>query len=224
LYHSIVTTTTVPGQPATSDQPTRAAILDAAERRFAERGYEGVSVREIAADAGLKNQASLYYHFASKQEIYDAALQRNVDAIIERLSGGPDTTAGPRDATLVARDLDRMLDYLIDHPHAARLIQRAGLDESALVRGAAQRAVQPLYELGVRLLAGAGGPWREDELPHAAAGLYHLIFGYFADAALLEGVLGEDLRSAAALARQRRFLKKAVARLLGAASDEGDTA
>ena len=43
---------------------TRNAILDAAERRFAEYGFAGVSVREIAADAGLKNQASLYYHFA----------------------------------------------------------------------------------------------------------------------------------------------------------------
>src|SRR5439155_7149757 len=42
---------------------TRDAILDAAERRFAERGFAGVSMREIAAEAGLKNQASLYHHF-----------------------------------------------------------------------------------------------------------------------------------------------------------------
>ena len=41
-------------------------ILDAAERRFAERGFDGVSVREIATDAGLKNQASLYHHFKNK--------------------------------------------------------------------------------------------------------------------------------------------------------------
>jgi AcrR family transcriptional regulator len=220
VYDSFVTTDIA--APATELTSTREAILDAAERRFAERGYDGVSVREISADVGLKNQASLYYHFANKQEIYDAALQRNVDAIIARLSEDADAAA-PRDAARVARDLDRLLDYLIDHPHAARLIQRAGLDESAFVRGVAQRAVQPLYALGVQLLAGAGGPWRDDELPHAAAGLYHLIFGYFADAALLEGVLGEDLRSSEALARQRRFLKKAVARLLGAASDEGDS-
>jgi AcrR family transcriptional regulator len=32
---------------------TRDVILDAAERRFAERGFAGVSVREIATDAGL---------------------------------------------------------------------------------------------------------------------------------------------------------------------------
>ena len=38
---------------------TRDFLLDAAEHRFAERGFAAVSVREIAADAGLRNQASL---------------------------------------------------------------------------------------------------------------------------------------------------------------------
>ncbi len=194
---------------------TREAILDAAERRFAARGFDGVSVREIAADAGLKNQASLYYHFANKQEIYEAALRRGVDAIIARLADGADATQHTRDAAIVSRDLDRVLDYLIDHPEIARLIQRAGQDESSLVRGAVARIVEPLYALGVRVLADAGSPWSRDQLPHVAAGLYHLIFGYFADASLLEAVLGEDVRSPAALSRQRRFLKSAVARLLG---------
>ena len=194
---------------------TRDAILDAAERRFAERGFDGVSVREIAADVGLKNQASLYYHFANKQEIYEAALKRGVDALIARLAAGAGAVTLRRDATMVARDLDRVLDYLVDHPHLARLIQRAGLDESAFVRGTVRRIVEPLYTQGVRVLHDAGGPWRDADLPHVAAGLYHLIFGYFANATLLEAVLGEDLHSPAALARQRRFLKTAVAQLLG---------
>ena len=194
---------------------TRDAILDAAERRFAARGFDGVSVREISAEAGLKNQASLYYHFANKQEIYEAALRRGVDAIIARLAEGAQTMRPARDSATVARDLDRVLDYLIDHSDVARLIQRAGQDESSLVRGIVARVVEPLYTLGVRVLADAGGPWTHDELPHVAAGLYHLIFGYFADASLLEAVLGEDLRGPAAIARQRQFLKSAVARLLG---------
>ena len=194
---------------------TRDAILDAAERRFAARGFDGVSVREITAAAGLKNQASLYYHFAHKQEIYEATLARGVDAIIQRLAEVAGAMPPTRDAAIVARDLDRVLDYLIDHPDIARLIQRAGQDENSLVRGTVARVVEPLYTLGVRVLANAGSPWTDDELPHVAAGLYHLIFGYFADASLLEAVLGEDLRGPAALARQRQFLKAAVARLLG---------
>ena len=208
---------------------TRDAILDAAERRFAERGFDGVSVREIAADVGLKNQASLYYHFANKQEIYEAALKRGVDALIARLAAGAGGATRRRDAAMVARDLDHVLDYLVDHPDLARLIQRAGLDESAFVRGTVQRIVEPLYTHGVRALHDADGPWRDADLPHVMAGLYHLIFGYFADAPFLEAVLGEDLRTSAALARQRHFLKTAVALLLGVersigatGNDEGD--
>ncbi len=66
------------------------------------------------------------------------------------------------------------------------------------------------------VLEAADGPWQASELPHLAAGLYHLIFGYFANAGLLETVLDADPRSPAAVERQRRFLKTAVARLIGA--------
>src|SRR5574337_2169161 len=61
---------------------TRDLILDAAERRFAERGFAGVSVREIAADAGLKNQASLYNHFRNKRALYEAVLARGLEPIV----------------------------------------------------------------------------------------------------------------------------------------------
>src|SRR6185369_11860127 len=71
---------------------TRDVILDAAERRFAERGFAGVSVREIASDAGLKNQASLYHHFKNKKALYEAVLERGLAPIIELVSGSQ--TAG----------------------------------------------------------------------------------------------------------------------------------
>jgi AcrR family transcriptional regulator len=208
--------TAIPSPDTTS---TRDAILDAAERRFAERGFDGVSVREIAADAGLKNQASLYYHFANKQQIYEATLKRGVDAIVALLSDG----GRPR-AAIDAADLDRVLDYLVEHPRLARLIQRAGLDDNAFVQSTVRRLVEPLYTQGLRALRQAGGPWQASELPHVAAGIYHLIFGYFANAALLEAVLGEDVYSPAALARQRRFLRMAVARLIGGAPGGGTSA
>lgn len=187
--------------------PTRDAILDAAERLFAGRGFDGVSVREIAADAGLKNQASLYHHFAHKQAIYESVVRRGVASIVAIVSRDTDGAAG-------ARYLDDVFDYLVEHPHLARLIQRAGLDDSAFVRGAVPDLVRPLYDEGVRSLAAASG-WPRDELPHLAAALYHLIFGYFADAALLRALLPDDPSGARAIGRQRRFVKAAVDRLLG---------
>lgn len=51
---------------ARSGEGGREEILDAASRLFTEQGYAGTSTREIALAVGIK-QASLYYHFASKE-------------------------------------------------------------------------------------------------------------------------------------------------------------
>lgn len=198
--------------------PTRDLILDAAERRFAERGFTGVSMREIAAEAGLKNQASLYHHFRDKRALYEAVLGRGVSPMVTLVSetarGWPAGGTGPLDPDVVAYVLDRILDYLEEHPNLPRLIRRAGMDDSRSVRSTLPRLLRPLWAQGVRVLAGAA-PWDAADLPHLAAGLYHLIFGYFADASLLEAVVEESPRSPAAVVRQRRFLKAAVAQLLG---------
>lgn len=205
-------------QPA---RATRDLILDAAERRFAEGGFAGVSMRELAADAGLRNQASLYNHFRNKRALYEAVLARGVDPIVAVIAASGNAQRGARGSVVVAGNpgafVDLLLDYLVEHPHLPRLIQRAALDDSRYLRSALTRLLRPLYAQGIRVLAAAEGPWQDAELPHLAAGLYQLIFGYFASAKLLETVVDGDPLSPAALARQRDFVKAAVAQLLGAA-------
>jgi AcrR family transcriptional regulator len=187
---------------------TRDLILDAAERCFAERGFAGVSMREMAAEAGLKNQASLYHHFKNKKALYEAVLTRGVGLIVSRIaeSGGGDTS---RDAVL-----DHVIDILVEHPHLPRLIQRAGMDDNRNLARSVGRLLAPLYEQGLAVLAEACPTWPAADLPHLGAGLYHLIFGYFANAPLLEVVIRDDPRASQALARQRRFVKSAVASLM----------
>ncbi len=63
---------------------TRERILAAAMALFAERGYEGTSVGEIEAAAGLAPRSgALYKHFASKRELLEAALSERISAIDE---------------------------------------------------------------------------------------------------------------------------------------------
>ena len=62
--------------------PTRERILDAAEELFAQRGFAGVSVRQIMdqADADV---SLAYYHFKSKQDLFEQVMLRRVEYINE---------------------------------------------------------------------------------------------------------------------------------------------
>lgn len=64
---------------------TRAALLNAAARIFAARGYDGASISEISSEAGLTSGA-VYAHFASKAELFVATLrafgERDLDALL----------------------------------------------------------------------------------------------------------------------------------------------
>ncbi len=195
---------------------TRDVILDAAERRFAERGFAAVSVRELAAEAGLKNQASLYHHFRNKRALYEAVLTRGLEPILALVAES--VAAGG----LAGWEgfVDRLVVYLSEHPHLPRLIQRAVLADRRYLPSAVPRLIRPLYQEGVKALGG-GATWPAADVPHLAAALYLLIFGYFANAALFEAVTQQDLRSPAAVARQRRFLRTVLAQLFGAPAHSG---
>lgn len=54
---------------------TAGRILDAAERLFSIRGYHGVSLRDIATDAGVQ-VALTHYHFGSKETLFGAVIER----------------------------------------------------------------------------------------------------------------------------------------------------
>lgn len=60
----------------------RQDLLEAAASRFASRGYEGTSIRDIARDVGML-PGSIYYHFASKEELLIAVHKEGVLQVME---------------------------------------------------------------------------------------------------------------------------------------------
>ena len=60
-----------------SDKPVQDRLLDAAEQLFAENGFEGASVRDIAATAGC-NIAAVNYYFGSKDKLYTEVWRRQL--------------------------------------------------------------------------------------------------------------------------------------------------
>jgi AcrR family transcriptional regulator len=79
-----------------SRQQTRARLLDAAASVFAQRGYRGAAVEEIASEAGYTIGA-LYSNFAGKDELLLAFLEQRIAAIGERLVAAARTAEEPAD-------------------------------------------------------------------------------------------------------------------------------
>jgi len=198
--------------PQSEGSSTPERILDAAEALFAERGFAGTAVRDIATRSGL-NPASLYNHFESKQALYEAVLERGMRPIYEIL----DQAASPDDPPDL-RLLGELTAHLSRSPNLARLIQHEALTGGGHVLELMRRWLQPMYarataalELSPKL-----GDWERDELPLLLMTYHHLIFGHFAMAEALGQVLGLDFLSPEAVRRQTRFLAKVTERLLGA--------
>src|SRR5258708_26797763 len=67
-----------PAKPAPED--TRRQILNAAAKLLRRNGYPSTSLRDIAAATGMK-AGSLYYHFASKEEIAETVMAEGIDLV-----------------------------------------------------------------------------------------------------------------------------------------------
>ncbi|MGV0744550.1 TetR/AcrR family transcriptional regulator [Mycolicibacterium sp. XJ870] len=143
----------------------REEILDAAAELFTNHGYASTSTRRIADEVGVR-QASLYHHFATKDDILDALLSGTVD---EPLSLAADLLAEPGPAaprlhTLVVGDATQLCTgcwnlgalYLLPELRTDRF--EPFRRRRAELRGAYQR-------LAGAVIDECGGPPDADDLP-----------------------------------------------------------
>lgn len=68
-----------PGRP--KDLEKKAAILDAAKRLFPQRGYDGVSMESIAAEAGV-SKLTVYNHFSDKENLFAEAVKCRCEELL----------------------------------------------------------------------------------------------------------------------------------------------
>src|SRR5580704_5247543 len=99
----------------------REEILDEATQLFAERGYEGTSMADLAEKVGLR-KASLFHHFASKEVLYAAVLARLIEEVGGVIAQGA-TLPGGFEERLDALG-DAITVVLGEQPFAARLLIR----------------------------------------------------------------------------------------------------
>jgi AcrR family transcriptional regulator len=128
----------------------REALLAAAARLFAERGYNGVSLEELGAAAGVSGPA-VYRHFEGKQALLGALLV----GVSEHLSSGGQAVvaAAPDDAAALRALVQFHVDFALSNPDVIR-VQGQDLGNLADDDRHAVRALQRTYvELWVQVLA-----------------------------------------------------------------------
>ncbi len=93
---------------ANTDTPER--ILVAAERLYAEKGLEGVSLREVGEAAGQRNTAAVHYHFGGREGLVGALFERRFASLEARRSAMLDEL----DATGRGDDLPSLVRVLVE--------------------------------------------------------------------------------------------------------------
>ena len=99
------------GKRLTASQ-RRAQLIEIGRRVFAERGYEGATVEEIADRAGV-SKPIVYEHFGGKEGLYAVVVDREVEFVVARIGEGI-SVGTPRER--LERATLAFLTYVKDHP------------------------------------------------------------------------------------------------------------
>lgn len=127
----------------------RQHILEQAERLFAERGYHGAALSDIARAAGLGNPG-LIHHFPSKAGLYRAVLEGLAADIEVRLAAALENARDP--AARLRALLDVQLDWARLRPQALRLVQRELLDNAERIAEAHVLPLSGFIASGMRII------------------------------------------------------------------------
>jgi len=92
-------------------QATRAALVEAATRRFADRGFAGTSLEDVAADIQA-TRGAVYHHFANKTALFEAVFDQLETGVVERSADAAARAPDPWQAAIAA--LDVFLDECCD--------------------------------------------------------------------------------------------------------------
>jgi len=195
--------------------PSAERILDAAESAFAARGFDGASLGDVADAVGIR-PPSLYKHFAGKQALFEAVLQRLLDPYFEALEHSLQLPTGPGEADA---NLRQIVARYWRTPNLARLVQQAALAGGDQLDLLVERWYGPLFERAARFsvvpVTTRGRPPRRGSAQHTRAMRLALTFhafmsGYVTLAPLHARLLGEDPLSPLALEQQAAMLRLLV--------------
>jgi len=173
----------------------REQLLAVGRSLFAERGFDGTSVEEIAARADVSKPV-VYEHFGGKEGMYAVIVDREVQSLLGALTGALSTRGHPKQ--LVQRAALALLGYIEDSPDGFRILVRdspvaqasgtfssligdvatqvEGLLAAQFKKRGLDPAVAPIYsQMLVGMVALTGQHWAEVREPPKQVVAAHLV-------------------------------------------------
>ena len=156
----------------------RSLLLKHATALFAEHGYDGLSMSQLAREAQI-SKALLYHYFPSKRRLFEAALAEGAEELRARTE--PDPSRPPAEQLSVA--LDAFLQWVQERPEAyAKLLESAGAAEAREILAEVRATT------AARILTGLGP---DGTRPATRAAVYGWLS--FLDGAILDWIAHDDL-------------------------------
>lgn len=201
------------------EMPTETSekILRAADKLFAEVGYDAATTREIAELSGV-NKALIHYHFKSKEALLERILDRYYERLADMLR-----EAVQADGSMIDKLnnlVDAYVDFLNQNRNFSRTVQREAAGGKHVDRVRVHMA--PIFQMGMELLQGAYPSTRSGDLAaeQLLVSFYGMVISYFTFNDVLEYLLGKDPLSEKGLNSRKRHLHRMI-EIIDAAMSEG---
>jgi TetR/AcrR family transcriptional regulator len=187
-------------------EESRAAILRAAAKEFAEQGIAGARTDAIARTAGV-NKALIYYYFKDKETLYGAVLDNAFSGMKTIVFEVLDSRQPPREK--IVSYVGAYFDFIASNPIYPKLMQRemmrAREGDSVHIDRLVKTYFQPIYRrVGELLQQGiAQGEFRRVDPAHFIPSMLAMIVFYFSSAPVLRRIVRFNLMAPKRIAERR---------------------
>lgn len=188
---------------------TEAQILDAAEALFARHGLRGTRVREISQAAGV-NEATLYNYYKNKEALYEAVLERGIRPVLEIVR---QTSTGENSPENIRQAASSIIHHLAAHPHVSQLVYLEAIANGSQLEALVTHWLQPFALAITDQLKQRAAQLTSNDYPQIVELFWHLSFGHFALAPVLERTFQIDTFSDERINRQIQFIENLLATL-----------